>query len=282
MIDNPARALWQTLETLHDVVYFAPQARDTGLALGLRGYWMTYFAFRAAPLGPIGPEPVTAMFAGFDPAMVAKALPDAWSRATPQRCVEARVGLSVAALRELDVDAAACAQAAALLGPAVDHGDPTGRPLFAANQALPRYDDPVAALWQTTTALREHRGDGHVAALVSAGLSGLEAHHLQVAKGAFPEALIRGARGWSDDAWHDAAERLSARGLIAEGSLTEAGRGVLAEVEARTDQAAWAGALSLLGSHVIAQVCDLLAPAVAAVRSTGWIPDISPTGLPPH
>ena len=73
---HPARRLWAALEPLHDVVYFGDDVRAAGIALGLRGFWMTYFAFRAVPLGAVGPEPVTAMFAGFAPAMVAKALPD--------------------------------------------------------------------------------------------------------------------------------------------------------------------------------------------------------------
>ena len=77
-----ARRLWATLEPLHDVVYFAGGVRPTGIALGLRGFWMTYFAFRAAPLGPVAAAPVIASFGGFHPAMVAKALPDAWSRTT--------------------------------------------------------------------------------------------------------------------------------------------------------------------------------------------------------
>ena len=79
MSDHPARRLWATLETIHDVVYFAPGVRDAGAGLGLRGFWNTYFAFRAAPLGAVGAEPVIACFAGFEPGMVAKALPDAWS-----------------------------------------------------------------------------------------------------------------------------------------------------------------------------------------------------------
>ena len=83
---HPARRLWAALEPLHDVVYFADGVRPAGIALGLRGFWMTYFAFRAAPLGPVPAPPVVAVFAGFHPAMVAKALPDAWSRTTPAAC----------------------------------------------------------------------------------------------------------------------------------------------------------------------------------------------------
>ena len=55
---HPSRRLWAALEPLHDVVYFADGVRGAGIALGLRGFWMTYFAFRAAPLGPVPAPPV--------------------------------------------------------------------------------------------------------------------------------------------------------------------------------------------------------------------------------
>jgi hypothetical protein len=93
--DHPARRQWATLETIHDVVYFDPGVRDAGVGLGLRGFWMAYFAFRAAPLGAVGAEPVIACFAGFEPGTVAKALPDAWSRTTPEACLDARRSVSV-------------------------------------------------------------------------------------------------------------------------------------------------------------------------------------------
>ena len=90
MSSAAARRLWWTLEPLHDVVYFAPGVREAGVGLGLRGFWMTYFAWRAAPLGPVPAAPVVAMFAGFHPGTVARALPEAWSRTTPQACLRAR------------------------------------------------------------------------------------------------------------------------------------------------------------------------------------------------
>src|SRR5882757_7968450 len=134
---DTARRLWLTVEPLHDVIYFAPGIRDSGKAIGLRGYWMTYFAYRAAPLGPVGPGPVIATFAGFEPSMVAKALPDAWTRATPAACLYARLPAAVEGLRLAEVDEDACARAVALLAPAMAAADATGRALFAANAQLP-------------------------------------------------------------------------------------------------------------------------------------------------
>lgn len=282
MSTHPARRLWATLESLHDVTYFAPEVRATGIALGLRGFWMTYFAFRAAPLGPVPAGPVVAAFAGFSPATVTKALPDAWSRTTPEACLDARAAVSTAALRDAGADPAACERAASLLGPVAAAADPTGRPLFAANAALEAPGDPVGRLWQLATTLREHRGDGHVAALVTEGITGLQAHLLQVAAGHVPEALIRQARGWPEEEWAAAAEALRGRGLLTPDpppALTAAGRAVLEAIEAHTDERAWTGGLSLLGEEGTEEVIALLGPSVRAVIATGMLPDVNPTGL---
>ena len=283
MSTHPARRLWATLETLHDVTYFAPEVRSTGIAQGLKGFWMTYFAWRAAPLGPVPAAPVVAMFAGFHPGTVAQALPDAWSRTTPQACLEARTAVSAAALRAVGADPEACGQAAAVLAPVAAAADPTGRPLGAANAALELPGDPLGRLWQLATTLREHRGDGHVAALVNEGITGLQAHLLQSASGTIPQAVILRARsGWTDEDWAGAADALRARGLLTEGpelALTPAGRTVLDSVEARTDERAWSGALAALGDDGAEEVLTLLRPSVRAVAASGMLPEISPTGL---
>jgi Helix-turn-helix family len=281
---HPARRLWAVLEPLHDVLYFGDGVRPAGIALGLRGFWMTYFAFRAAPLGPVPAPPVIAAFAGFHPDMIAKALPDAWSRTTPAACIEARTAVSAAALREVGVDPLACERAADLLGPVAAAADPTGRPLFAANAALPLPGEAVGRIWQLATTLREHRGDGHIAALVSEGISGLEAHLLQVAAGRFPDALIRQVRGWPAEDWATAARALHGRGLLTAGDspgLTPAGRAVLTAVESRTDERAWTGGLSLLGEQGAEEVLTVLRPSVRAVFAAGIIPEVNPTGLRP-
>jgi hypothetical protein len=280
-----ARRLWATLEPLHDVVYFADGVRPAGIALGLRGFWMTYFAFRAAPLGPVPAAPVIATFGGFHPAMVAKALPDAWSRTTPAACLEARAAVSTAALREAGVDPGACERAAVVLGPVAGAADPTGRPLFAANAAIGEAGppgDPVGRLWQLATTLREHRGDGHIAALVSEGISGLEAHVLQAADGRFPEAVIRPARGWPEEDWAAAALALRNRGLLTADTipgLTPHGRTVLTTIESRTDERAWTGGLCVLGEQGTDEVVAILEPSVRAVVASGMLPELSPTGL---
>jgi hypothetical protein len=278
---HPARRLWQVLEPLHGVVYFSPGVREAGTGVGLKGFWDTYFAFRAAPLGPVAAGTVLAAFAGFHPAMVARALPSAWSRATPDACLQARLALCVEALRTAGVDEAACAEAVPVLREAVVSADPTGRPLFAANAEQPVPDDPVGAVWHLATCLREHRGDGHVAALVVHGVSGLEAHLLQVARGTFDADTIRRARGWDEGEWEACAQSLHRRGFLGnDGALTASGRALLDDVERRTDDAHWHGALAVLGDAEVDAVARALTPAATAVWRAGWIPHVSPTGLP--
>lgn len=274
---HPARRLWQVLEPLHDVVYFAPGVRAAGVDIGLKGFWDTYFAFRAAPLGPVGAGAVTAAFANFAPSMVDRALPGAWSRTTPERCLDARSRVSAEALRALGVDGGAAARAVALLAPVAAGGDPTGRPLFAGNAALVLPPDPVTALWQVATTLREHRGDGHVAVLVAHGLSGLQAHVLQSARGRFGADEIRAVRGWEEKDWRTAVSSLS--DYVADGALTAAGQDLLDRVERQTDELAWSGALQLLGETGVEEAVTLVTPYADLVHEAGLLPVHNPTGL---
>lgn len=277
---HAARRLWHILEPLHAVVYFAPEVRESGRAIGLRGFWDTYFAYRAAPLGPVGADVVVAAFAGFEPGMVGRALPSAWSRASAPACLAARSAVCAEVLRSVGVSREACAAAVPALAPVVSALEPTGRPLGAANAALPLPADPVAALWQLATTVREHRGDGHVAALVHAGLSGLDALLLQAALGRVPSPAMRQARGWSEEAWARGRASLTTRGLLADDGPTARGRALLASVEEWTDASAWDSGLAVLGETGVNQVAATLTPAVDAVWRSGMLPEANPIGLP--
>jgi hypothetical protein len=271
---HAARRLWATLEPLHGVQYFSPEVRVAGKAIGLRGYWETYFAFRAAPLGPVTAPGVVSVFGVFEPAMVARALPSAWTRASAEACLAARSEVSAQVLRGIGVSEKACEAAVALLSPLALSA--TGRPLGTANAVLPLPEDPVAALWQLATTLREHRGDGHIAALVTAGLSGLDATLLQLPVTGFGSEEMRQVRGWSAEDWAAAHESLVARGLLSEDGLTPAGSRLLASVEEMTDALAWQGGVSTLP---VDEVVAVLAPSVAAVWESGVLPMRNPVGV---
>jgi hypothetical protein len=271
---HAARRLWTMLEPLHAVVYFAPEVRAAGKAIGLKGFWDTYFAFRAAPLGPVSAPGVVGMFAVFEPAMVARALPSAWSRASVDACLATRSSVSASVLRAMGVSADACAAAVSLLSPMfLEH---TGRPLGTANATLPLPADPVEALWQLATTVREHRGDGHMAAIATAGLSGLDATILQLAANGFPAETMRQTRGWSALQWETARTSLVARGLLSADGLTSDGAALLAAVEESTDSLAWQGGLS---SVPVDEVVSALAASVSAVWASDVVPEANPIGV---
>jgi hypothetical protein len=273
-----ARAMWSLFEPIHAVSYFSPEARVAFEAVGLRGFWRGYFAGRAAPLGPVGPAPVIAIFSGFSPPFVRRALPAVWSIATPEVALDARAAGAVAALRRLAPAEAAVAAAAVMLEDAAAALDFAGRPLGAANADLPGPDEPYARLWQAATTLREHRGDGHVAAMVSAGLAGIDMLILRSALDIARE-LMQAARGWTDDEWAAAVERLTAGGLLAaDGSITELGRARVSAVEDVTDRAASA-AWSSLSPAEITLVAKGLSPIARACVAE--LPDVTPIGVFP-
>ena len=257
-----------------------PEARAAAEACGLSGFWMGYFAFRAAPLGAAGPEVVTEAFFNFAPRMVARAIPDAWERATPEDLVRARRASAAAALRRLapsvdDIDAAAViALIDAVYVPTIAV---SGLPLFAANRALASPTDLVEMVWQLCTSLREHRGDAHVAALRAAGLDGPESHLLFAADRGVPEALLRDNRGWSAMEWEMARAALLNRGLVAlSGAITPEGRALRVSVEAATD----ARAAAVFDGVDAAAILHELEPVARAVAASELIPFPNPIGLP--
>src|ERR1700744_1564542 len=168
-----ARRLLDRFEPVHGVTYFAPEVREALDGLGYKGYWMGYFATRSAPLGQVAPEVVTAIFYNFAPTRVAKALPAAWQIAGPEEALRVRLDTAVGVLRRYGLEADENVSTAAELLSRVARNAPLcGRPLFAANSALPWPQDPLGALWHATTLLREHRGATHHPGLSAAGVAG--------------------------------------------------------------------------------------------------------------
>ena len=288
MSDEPAvRLAWRVTEPLHAMIYFVPESRDWFAALGLDAA-DGYFASRAAPLGPVGPAPVVATFFNFAPWLVARALPAAWTMTTPAAVFAARLEAADAALRRglgAAVGAPETAEAAALARSAAEAAGayPFGRALFAATAAMPWPDEPHLVLFHAQGVLREFRGDGHVAALMTAGLTGLEAMILQIASGAGDPAFLRATRGWPDADWAAAADRLRERGLItvdtgpapadsasAPPALTEAGRALRAGIEATTDRLA-APAYRALGDDGLARLAELTRPLSRLVVKAGML-----------
>jgi hypothetical protein len=279
-----ARRLWTVLEPVHALVYYAPETREACAGAGLKGGWMAYFACRAAPMGPVPAEVVIATFYNFAPAHVRRSVPDAWGFATPARVLEARYDAVDRALRRLLGDEAGVpevAQVAELARRAIEGCDLAGRPLFAANAGLPWPDAPHVALWHAATLLREHRGDGHVASLVGAGVDGCEAHVGLAALGEVPGELLRQNRGWTEQEWAAAVERLRARGWVdGDGAATSDGRAARAAIERRTDELALAP-YEALGGEGSERLDLLVQPIAQRVVDRGGLPFPNPVGVPP-
>ena len=310
-----ARSMWTLFEPIHAVTYFTAEARSAYEQAGLRGFWRGYFAGRAAPLGVTGPASaavVAASFFNFEPAFVARAIPGVWELITPEEALRARLAGAAEGLgRLLAGREAEAAAAAGLLWRAIGELDFSGRVLAAANAALPIPPGEDAAgssgssgspgssgssasaasaassvslavaglgrLWQAATLLREHRGDGHFAALAAADIDGCEAVVLRCCLDLRREDM-QPVRGWTDEAWDGALSRLAARGWVdADGALTSAGREAHAAVEDATDRAAsrpWAR----LGPEATAEIAAALTPLARACAAA--LPYPSPIGVP--
>jgi hypothetical protein len=270
--------MWARFEPIHAVTYFAPEAREQFAAVGLTGFWRGYFSGRAAPLGDVDAAPVVASFFSFAPSMVERAVPDVWQRATPKQALDARLSGAVAALHRLwdGVDDSALAPVTDRLEQACALLDYRGGVLGAANAVLPWPSDPVARIWHACTVLREHRGDGHIAALRRAGIDGCE---VLVWRGALDlrRQDLQPARGWTDDEWDYAQRRLVQRGWLDDaGEPTPAGIAQWTDIEASTDRDA-AGPWHALGDELDRLVARLEPFARAAAIE---LPPMNPIGLP--
>jgi hypothetical protein len=271
------RALWTLFEPIHAVAYFAPEMRDAFAAIGLPRYWDGYFAGRAAPLGAIGAAPVTAIFSGFAPSLVERALPAVWSTATPDAALEARSLGAAASLRQLIPDAVSVGLAADALTDVAARADTMGRPLTAANRALPIEPDAYRRLWQAAATLREHRGDGHVIALVAGEIAGLTTVVLRSSLDLDATAMQR-SRGWSDDEWQAGRQDLIARGLIGSDSrITAAGSAAVATAEHLTNELA-VGPWAHLDDAGLREIALLLRPLATAAGAL--FPYPNPIGMP--
>jgi hypothetical protein len=269
-----ARRTWRTLEPVHGLVYFAPEPGARYADLGVTGR-AGYFASRAAAMGAVGPEVVAATFFNFRPSLVFDALPRAWDLAPPLRWMAARLdGIDGALRRVLGddvVESDEMRRAADLVAPAAaavaDHA--AGRPLAAAHAHTPRPDAPHLALWHSITALREHRGDGHVACLVDAEVDGCEALVLHAATGDVSRRVLQTTRAWSDDEWAAAVARLASRGWVdGDGAFTDDGRHRRDAIERRTDELA-AAPWAAIGEDACEQLRRLVRPWSKAVVAAG-------------
>ncbi|MFL6062433.1 MAG: SCO6745 family protein [Marmoricola sp.] len=277
---TPERELWSLYEPAHVIVYFDADVSGCLAEHGLHGFWNGYFAGRAAPMGAVGPVPVTATFLGFAPAMVAKAVPKVWGRITPEQAVAARLDAVDAMLGPLLAAGSAddVRRVSDLLVRAASELSCDGRALAAAWQGVDPGDRLAVRLWWAATVLREHRGDGHVLAATYAGLDGLETTLTHIASGVVTRETMQRNRGWTDEQWDAATTSLHERGILAaDGSLTEAGVALRQQIEADTDRLAHAPYAALADD--LALVRPVLYDLGDQLIAHGSLPAGNPMGL---
>ncbi|KUM70307.1 SCO6745 family protein [Streptomyces griseorubiginosus] len=236
------RRCHNALNSLHAMHYFSPDLGKELASVGVTHPRAVNFAVRAAALGRVGAGAVTAAFYNYKHDLVAEHVPAVWRTAGPEQVLAARARAVDTTLRRLlGEEVLACdemAEAARLALHAAEGCSRAARPLYSAHADLPVPEEPHLAFWHAATLLREHRGDGHLAALMSAELDGLEAlvTHTATGRGMTP-SWVFSTRGWSRAEWDAAVGRLQERELLdADGELTERGAALREEIEAETDR----------------------------------------------
>jgi hypothetical protein len=238
-----ARRMYELFEPICLVNFFSEEPNEAMAALGLRNYWDGYFAGRSAPLGRVPAEVVHAVFYSFAEGEAARHVPRVWDLVTPEEALAARQRGCVAALRRILGDLAdsdGLVRAADLLTKAATTAPTEGRAMYAALRTLPIPDEPVARLWHAADMLREHRGDGHVAACIGECIGGTESHVLSaLASGIFPAESFGRVHHLPTARLTAVMDGLRARDLIdLSGHFTDGGRTCKERIEALTDRLA--------------------------------------------
>ncbi|MEU9232363.1 SCO6745 family protein [Streptomyces subrutilus] len=273
-----ARHCWHAaINPLHSTVYFSPDTPKEFAGLGITHPVAVNLAARSAALGAVGAGTVTAAFYNYRHDFVARHLPAVWDTAAPEKVLAARLRAADATLRRLlgeeAIESPELAEAADLAMRAAEACTRHARPLYSAHADLPVPEAPHLRLWHATTLLREHRGDGHLAALLIAGLDPLEAlvSHTATGKGMTPKWL-KASRGWEQSDLDAAADRLRARGILdAGGELTEEGKAVRESLETDTDRLD-AAPYEHLGAPGLARLAELGGGFVLKAVTAGAFP----------
>jgi hypothetical protein len=266
--------MFELLEPICLVTYLADESNEELAALGHRTYWDGYFASRAAPLGRVPAQVVHAAFYSFADGEAARHIPSAWETIPPEASFAAWQRGSAASVRRILgeelAESPGLARAADLTTKAATSAPTEGRVMYAGMRTLPVPSDPVTRLWHSATVLREHRGDGHVAALLGARIGGAEAHVLSaLEQGIHPPESFGRLHHLPKERLAEVMEGLRERGLVdTDGWFTDAGRETKQRVEALTDELA-APPYDALSAAELAELVAELEPLTATLVAAG-------------
>ncbi|GHD24849.1 SCO6745 family protein [Streptomyces galbus] len=262
---DAVRQVSRAVSAAHQFIYFAPESAEEAAGLGVTDRGAAYLAFRSAAMGAVPWQVTLAAFYNFSPRAV-RAMAGVWDAAPPERWQAARFLAAGRAMRRVDVQLTEghLAEARSLIDPVVAGADYAGKVLAAANASVVLPPDPLVALWQQITVVREWRGDAHLVVLADNGLGPCDCLVLHTATGRLPTALARATRQWDDEEWDAATARLVARGwLDSDGVVTDAGSAARERIEVETDRhcaALWAP----IGSAGARRFASLIVPITDA------------------
>ncbi|MFH8463430.1 hypothetical protein [Streptomyces sp. NPDC017991] len=288
---NAVREVGQAVSAAHLFTYLAPEGAQEAAEFGVTDRGPAYLAFRSAAMGAVPWQVTLAAFYNFSPRAV-RAMDGVWDAASPERWQAARFKAAGRAMRRVGVRMTAdrLAEARSLIDPVVAGADYAGKALAAANASVALPPDPLVALWQQITVVREWRGDAHLVVLADNGVGPCDCLVLHTASGSLPTALARTTRQWDDGEWAAATARLVARGWLDSDStgadstdatltgatLTDAGSAARERMEAETDEhcaALWAP----IGDTGARRLAALIAPITDAFAAAGTFQGVRPT-----
>ena len=275
-MDHVAASCHRVVEPLHAMIHFVPELQEQLVGIGLRPGRMGSMASRVAPMGAVTLGAVTSVFYTFNPELIGRFIPRAWTLASPEEIVATRFVAADRSYRRLlgdEVGSPELRETAELARQAAEACVPSGRPMFTAHAQADWPDEPHVALWHAATLLREFRGDGHLAVLVSRGIDPMIALITHTATGGgFNTASAKLLRGWSDEQWDQAVEQARHDGLLDEsGALTDRGTALRTEVEDATNNLA-AAPWQALGDKAN-RLHDLAARITKQIVAAGAFPD---------
>jgi len=238
--DSPARRLRDAVEPIATIGWWAQAAGDEFESLGL-DFFGGYVWGRAASLGGDAEvSTVVSAFGVFDAGLLGAVLGAAKPVVSQVDMLASRERGAIAGLAAAtgSVDTEMIASAGQRLRAAMVDVDGAARPFFNGLRDLPAPSDPHGALWRAAEMFREHRGDGHLAACVAAGLDQVEMNVLTEMWLNYPVGEYSGTRGFAPERLRDAVTTLRASGWVDDDDeLTADGRAARNEIEAATDQA---------------------------------------------
>jgi hypothetical protein len=260
------------LEPISAMCFFSPEVLEENAKLGLDA-WASYFCSRAAPMGAVSADVVAATFYNFSPDIVRPNV--RWDLASPEQVRAAQLeGVRRTFVRVFDEVGGfpPMGRAIELLREAVRACPPAGRPIAGALAAQPWPTDEALGVWHGSMVLREYRGDGHVAVLVSHGVGPVEAIVLHAAYVGGKIDFLKLTRQWADEALQHATARLVDRGFMSpDGGLTDAGGKFRLMLEHDTDRIAHAP-FEALGADKSEELLGLLEPIAMRLLETKAAP----------